>query len=427
MAVKVPIGASHRPSARARGCTAAKILVVNSMGVVMGVSLKALVVDDDRLTRRLLYWAFQNADIRMMEAEVNEEAFKIINEIAASNLELDVITTDLSRPPSLSTGEGIDFIRKIRASHDEITLAGGLRLKHVPIIVMTGTDDVAAVREIPKIDANIPIFEKPFDEDEIVKKINELVRKYRNEILSGLQRVGMALVWSGGTYQVLDAYAQIPSSPVETSYIKWTAETHAYSRLVLIADRHKAARLALSQFESMLNDPHTTERDFQRFFELHPEFLLRDEYDSYWAEPVLKSPVDKRTIRPDFVLQPYARKAANWNWAVVDLKKPQVPLLSYKNFHMDLSRQVYRVATQLKDYADFFSDPRNHEVIKLRFGGMLPNPKLVAVIGRLPPEHKDQYAVLRSRLTGVSITTYDEILEFRRAKLERIEAQNRFT
>lgn len=53
---------------------------------------------------------------------------------------------------------------------------------------------------------------------------------------------------------------------------------------------------------------------------------------------------------------------------------------------------------------------------------MLPNPKLVAIIGRLPPEHKDQYAVLRSRLTGVSITTYNEILEFRRAELERIAA-----
>lgn len=102
-----------------------------------------------------------------------------------------------------------------------------------------------------------------------------------------------------GFFDMLVRQRAHPSRPARTEYslprfdegcrgrVRGAAGAHAYSRLVLITDRHKAAHPALSQFESMLNDPYITERDFQRFFELHPEFLLRDEYDSYWAEPVI--------------------------------------------------------------------------------------------------------------------------------------------
>lgn len=176
--------------------------------------------------------------------------------------------------------------------------------------------------------------------------------------------------------------------------------------------------LVVAEFEALLNNQSTTERDLQRFFVLHPEFLLRDEYDNYWSEPVLTSP-QGQTIRPDFVLQPRGLQAV-WNWALVDLKGPRVPVLNDGRFHKDLSRHVYRVATQLRDHGDFFEDSRNANILKRRFGGAIPHPQLVAVIGRVPTTTShDRYAKLRSRVTGVTITTYDEILELRRAKVEQ--------
>jgi hypothetical protein len=195
-----------------------------------------------------------------------------------------------------------------------------------------------------------------------------------------------------------------------------------YSRLVLIADRPKVAEIALARFEELLNYPHVTEKDFQLFFQLHPEFLLRDEYDSFWAEPILRSPTTGNMIRPDFILQPHGKHDTPWNWAVLDLKRPDVPLIANNRFHADFSKHVYRVLTQLKDYGDFFSDPRNHEMLCQRFGGIIPQPKLTAVIGRLPARDRDRYAILQGRLQGVSITKYDEIIEFRKSKVAWIRA-----
>ena len=123
-------------------------------------------------------------------------------------------------------------------------------------------------------------------------------------------------------------------------------------------------------------------------------------------------------IRPDFVLQPSGERRNTWNWTVVDLKRPDVTLFASPRFHMRLSAQVNGLITQLRDYADFFADPRNFDEPRKRFGGVVPKPNLVGIIGRLPTDHRDEYAVLRSRSEGVSITTFDEVLELRRYQVD---------
>jgi hypothetical protein len=166
-----------------------------------------------------------------------------------------------------------------------------------------------------------------------------------------------------------------------------------------------------------------TERDLQAFLQQHPEFILRGEFDSYWAQPQLRDADSTKVIRPDFVLQPLGLRSTGWNWQLVDLKSPRVPLLANSQFHRDLSRHVSRVVTQLKDYGEFFSNPRNGDIIRQRFGGVIPQPKLVALIGRLPNnDARERYTTLRTRLTDVCLTTYDEILEFRRARVHQIES-----
>lgn len=389
--------------------------------VTMNIRLKALVVDDSDSTQHFIADQLSKADIDSTLAGCNDDAFEFLDKIIASKAQLDVITTDIVR----EGGYGTDFVVRIRNLPDEITIEGGLRLRHIPIVVLTGMGYDVAKIEIPKIDSRIPILRKDsLQEFELIQAVDEAICSYRNEVLSGLQRIGLAFVWHGGRFQVVNAYAQFHSDFIETKHLAGGADDTgaSYSRLVLAADRWQVAEVAVNQFEALLNDPKTTEKDFQHFLELHPEFLLRDEYDSYWAEPVIKSLATMKQIRPDFVLQPHGIRLGSWNWAVVDLKRPSVPLLTHKRFHLDLSQHVYRVATQLRDYSQFFADPRNHDVIKGRFGGIVPNPKLVAVIGRLSNEHRDEYAVLRSRITGVSIATYDEILEFRRAKVEWIKS-----
>lgn len=386
----------------------------------MSIRPKALVVEDHEPTARLNVQILRNMDIDAQIALRLSDAYEVLNKITNSKLHLDVITTGIVLD---SHSSGIEFIKTVRNFPDETTIAGGLRLRYVPIVVITGGGFHSALNLVPIIDSQIPIIEKGGENnrESIVTAVDEVMRRYRKEILSELQHVGMAFVWEAGRYHVVDAYAASVSTYLETKHLSGstTSVGQSYSRLFLVSDRWRLAQIAINQFENLLNDSKTTEKDLQKFLELHPEFLLRDEYDSFWAEPLLKSDATNRIIRPDFVLQPRAIRSNSWNWAIVDLKRHDVPLLSHKRFHMDLSHHVHRVTAQLRDYEMFFNDPRNQDVLKRRFGGIAPKPKLTAIIGRLPLDNKDDYAVLRSRIAGITITTYDEMLEFRRSNVER--------
>lgn len=392
----------------------------------MNMRLKALVVEDHPVVSRGVELFLRNIDIETEAALNYSSASNALDRIVSNRSNLDIIITGMHLGRGMY--EGVNLITRIRNMPDQNTVLSGSKLKRLPIIVLTGGGFRHAYNTLPAIDPKIIIVSKDSEVEVLIKAIDDSIRSYRREILSELQYIGLALVWENGHYQVINAYAQLPASQVETTLL--SGETNvigqSYSRLVLISDKWAVAQIAIDMFESLLNAPRTTERDFQQFLELHPEFLLGDEHDSYWAEPILKSPANGRQVRPDFILQPRVLRSSTWRWTLVDLKKPNVPLITHTRFHTDLSHHVYRVATQLKDYAEFFADPRNKELIQRRFGGVVPMPKLVAVIGRLPVTHKDEYAALRSRLTGVTITTYDELLEFRRAKIEWMKSLGSF-
>jgi hypothetical protein len=231
-------------------------------------------------------------------------------------------------------------------------------------------------------------------------------------------------VWKEGLYRVFPAYEATNPELMETERFAGISSTFAssYTTLCLIQDQGAIARFYLDEFERLLNSPHANERDMQAFFERHPEFILGGHFDSYWSQPSLPT-ADLRIVRPDFVLQPVGLRSTAWNWQVLDLKSPQAPLMVNSQFHRSLSHHVSKVVTQLRDYGEYFADPRHQETLRQRFGGVVPQPKLVGLIGRLPSQDaRERYTVLRTRLTDVALTTYDEILEFRRARVEQIEA-----
>src|SRR5262249_39699536 len=111
-----------------------------------------------------------------------------------------------------------------------------------------------------------------------------------------------------------------------------------------------------------------------------------------------------------------------WNWNLVDLKSHNVEVLANRRFHADLSRHVYRVVAQLRDYQEFFSDPRHQHLLERKFGGVRPVPRLTAIIGRIPRKEKELYARLKGRVADVNIRTYDEVLVVRKAKVEQMWA-----
>ncbi|MBI5383981.1 MAG: DUF4263 domain-containing protein [Verrucomicrobia bacterium] len=380
-------------------------------------------VEDDQAIRELYQEVLATIDVSCFLARGNSDAFDYLERVKAARGDLDFIVSDIVRPGKSQRGEyeGVALVRAIRGTHDDVLVNSCFRLRHLPIVVITGGGFPLAL-QLKDSFPELQIREKPLHVEEFLSAISDALTSYRHAVLSGLQRVGLSVFWKEGRYRLATAYT-VPAHR-ETKYfvIEPTELGNAYSRLVLVADRSPIAGVAVSLFEEMLNNARTTERDLQRFLELHPEFLLGDAHDSYWAEPSLASSDRGQVVRPDFVLQPLGHPNRTWDWTMVELKAPRAPLFASPRFHLHLSQHVLRMVTQLEDYADFFADPRNQEVIRRRFGGVVPRPRLVGVIGRLPSDHVDQYAVLRSRVSGVTITTYDEILELRRAKVGRMRA-----
>jgi hypothetical protein len=146
-------------------------------------------------------------------------------------------------------------------------------------------------------------------------------------------------------------------------------------------------------------------------YEEHPHFLTFQRA----AEPIphiqFKSR-DGRLLIPDFILKPIVAVERDSNWEVLDLKRPQVRLLSGPVRRLQLSHEVHKAIRQLRDYGDYFHNAENTEKVEQVLGHRVRRPRLAVLIGRLPK--KPQLEALEAeqeRVPDVRIVTYDEILE----------------
>ncbi|HEV7892025.1 MAG TPA: sigma-54 dependent transcriptional regulator [Pyrinomonadaceae bacterium] len=123
-----------------------------------------LVVDDDRLLRRQLYWALA-ARHRVLEAETRAEAVDILR-----RERVDVVISDLHLPPDLDgIKEGLAIVEAARGERPS-----------VPAIVITASDNKQAALEAVRRGA-YGFFQKPFDEEEVSHIVTQAARLRRLE------------------------------------------------------------------------------------------------------------------------------------------------------------------------------------------------------------------------------------------------------
>ena len=387
----------------------------------LGHRLEMLWVDDEPMLLESLTDVLRTADIQVHSVTNGTAALEYLEHVHSLKLPLDIIVTDNLHPGL----RGPDLIRHIRDFPDEMTLQGGLRIRHLPIVLFSGSAHIAK-QELENMGLDVPVLYKPTRIEELVRAIDEAVREYRERILSDLHNVGVAIQFEGGRFTLRNCYTvEGEGGGYESKYIDASTTdgprraAEAYRRLVLVADRHVVAERAILEFESLLNREGCTEADFQRFFRLHPEFLYQGLHIEHWAEPYLQDQSTGRIYKPDFILKSMFLPTRPWSWQIVDLKRPDVPVITNAHFYATLSQQVHKVVAQLRSYSEYFDNPANAEAIASRFGGVVRKPNLVAVIGHLPKEGLlEEYAKLRSQILDVALMTYSEILEFRRANLE---------
>jgi DNA-binding NtrC family response regulator len=123
-----------------------------------------LVVDDDRVLRRQLYWALEG-EHNVVEAETRAEA---VEHLGAG--QVDVVLCDLHLPPDLAgISEGLAVVEAARASRPA-----------VPVVVITGSEAKEVALEAIRYGA-YGFFEKPFDQEEVSHIVRQAARVRRLE------------------------------------------------------------------------------------------------------------------------------------------------------------------------------------------------------------------------------------------------------
>jgi CheY-like chemotaxis protein len=234
-------------------------------------------VDDDEVIRRQYTTALQNIDMGLRWYPNNEEAIKALSDMIQLRLPLHILLTDIMRP---NGPDGLKFIEYIRSANYAQTVGGGLRVRYLPLIVISSSARLYT-EQVKRIDGSIAVFEKDIWVDRLVELIVDALGAYRAKILSELQHLGIAVEWKNGVFQVLPAYGARRPELIETDRFIGTSATFSasYTSLCLLNDRGTIARYFLDQFERLLNSPHVGEKDMQVFFERHPEFILGGHFD----------------------------------------------------------------------------------------------------------------------------------------------------
>jgi hypothetical protein len=170
----------------------------------------------------------------------------------------------------------------------------------------------------------------------------------------------------------------------------------------------------IGALEDMISSSNTTERDLQKFFEEYPRFLLGLEYVRLYPQVILE--LEEGGLIPDFFLEPVAANFCD----IIDLKRPSEPVIVGRKNRRRFGGAILEGVAQLREYGQFFDDPRNRQKILRTQGITAYRPKLTLLIGRTPFQ-EDQLMLRRIKEdSAVSVMTYDDLLGIAKNQLRNL-------
>ncbi len=253
-----------------------------------------------------------------------------------------------------------------------------------------------------------------------IRHLHTAVDAYREQVLKSYRKAGILVAYRKGRFQVKWALRETSGDRPENEYYFGPADRRNLADYVTVHRDISGISYEARSFEELINLSGTRERDIQRFFELHPAFLM----DAMQGIPIRHRPILKSPSgwTPDFVLPPGAAIRDDHQVAqVAELKGVHVPLLSGR-LHRGFSHHVMAAINQVRDYARLLRkpDPIDAEGVFNTFGYLPRRVHKAVIIGRAPRTGADG-EILRRRMAeqpDVRIVSYDEILS---AQYEQIE------
>ena len=173
----------------------------------------------------------------------------------------------------------------------------------------------------------------------------------------------------------------------------------------------------IEELEDLINTPQVNESQLQEFFESNPEFLCGDTYESAKSHIILQRP-DAGPLIPDFALKPPNEHAL---CDLLELKLPSAKLLVGQSNRKRLSAALLEACAQLREYRDYFESRANRQAVEEIYGLRFFRPRMMVIIGKRSEYIAGDLRKAEGDIAGLSITTYDDLLERARSRMRRIK------
>lgn len=165
---------------------------------------------------------------------------------------------------------------------------------------------------------------------------------------------------------------------------------------------------AIAELEDLINMG-AEEKCFQRFFEVHPEFLLGlGLYQAIHPHMILHEDSSEKLI-PDFFLE----KMTGDYCDILDLKSADVELFRLQKYRFRFRDAIMEGVAQLERYRNWFEDRTNRQAFYDRYGLRAYRPRVTLIIGRKKGIWRELEEVRAMSLLPehINLMTYSEVVE----------------
>jgi antiviral defense system Shedu protein SduA len=293
----------------------------------------------------------------------------------------------------------------VRSLPENCTMRDGRKWRSIPFIIFCSPINFGAV-QLGRKQTHAHIYMAD-DSMLSINQVQKIVDEYGDRVLEDYSNLGILIRFKRGRAQIGPALKR-KDPHAESEYYYASGDRRNNKDWVTVKRDYEGIQQDVELFQILL-DKGASETEMHRFFEEHPAILMQ----ARMGIPISHGPNFDRpkNNKPDFAFSPILGPRSEKMVELLELKGPMEKTLT-RGFHPGFTAKVHHAIDQVRDYDRYLHDPANIPAIFQSLGYIPDYSNLAVLIGRAPRNDAEIEALTQRRgETGVSLVTYDEILE----------------